>query len=597
MSQGKAAISNHESESAVPSPLEDLYARHSALAGRLVQRGDPVRAASVCLGMLDKFTPRPTSAPLRLLVEGVLRLLLHPAQEGPPGLLRQRLLRDTIIREQCSRALRRYLAFSRLDGDQRLLAEQAQKALAAMAKDAHLATSEPAWPPIPGIARVAYVPIEQHGPAQCRRLYVRPDEAGDFSHPTVGTLCPGRGVEAARSYLEAAGAEPIGGHAIEILIEGWFDEVCGESFALPLAVALISAHLGTALPDDIALTGALSLTGEPRPDGSDILVLPVDEIARKCEAALAAGCRRIYVPEHLEPGAAFCEQLAERGCQVIPVATLAEVLRQLFPDHAAAATPVLATPREMWRALAVRDSQPPTRLQWVSALTTGAIVFERGFVGEYLVRPQYAPFAVGFGANLLAALLVGTATWHLVDLPRRLTSSHPLPRWSTAASATAMACGAAWGLFQIFLPPMLHLPPPPHNQLVEHRSFQTFKDLAAYAFFTSLFVLSPAYMLQSAHRLEKSGRRRWALELVAGRLGRGVAGPAADPRTLTIIAACGIAAMLPFDIISTLPRSMRYGSDSPWHTIHIQVRDVGLAVAAAGFIVWFAKGIAKWLRR
>jgi hypothetical protein len=53
--------------------------------------------------------------------------------------------------------------------------------------------------------------------------------------------------------------------------------------------------------------------------------------------------------------------------------------------------------------------------------------------------------------------------------------------------------------------------------------------------------------------------------------------------------------MLPFDIIGALPSSRRYGSHSPWRAVHILVKDLGLSVAAAGFIACFAKGVARWL--
>jgi hypothetical protein len=580
------------------SRLEDLYARHVALAGRLLQRGDPVRAAHVCLGILDKFTPRPAAPPLRLLVESILRLLLHPDTEAFTGLLRRALVGDEHLRHRCAAALAAYLAHPRLDGDQRLLAQETQIALASLASEERLgAVRGGPWPALAGIVNVAFVPLGGRETAQCRRLHVRLVEAGEASAQSIGTECPGQGVSAAASYLEAAGVEPLGAWGVETLVEGWFDQIRGESFALPIAVAIVSIQIGAPVPHDVALTGALSLAGEPRGDGSHILVLPVDAIARKCEAALAAGCRSVIIPEHVEPGAAFCEELARRGCRVVPVATLAEALGQLFPKHAAASTPVVASPGEMWHALVRRSRQPSTALQWASALTLGAIVFERGFVGEYLVRPEYTTAAAGIAGNALASGLVGTMAWHLVDLPRRLPATHPLPRWSTATALLGLSFAAAWGIFHTFLPSVRRLPPAPHGQLWEHPSFQTFKDLSAAAFFASLLVLSPAYVLQSAERLDDSGRRRWAYEVVAGRLGRGVAGPVAEPRTLALITAAGIAAMLPMDVRGVLPGNKRYGHDRPWRTIHVQLRDLGLSVAGAVFIAWFAKGVARWLSR
>jgi len=569
------------------SDLEDLHRRHCELAGRLLQIGDAARAAYVCTGLLDQFPPRSTGTPMRLLVEGVLRLLIG-REEAAARHLETRLAQDGQLRHKCLSYVERYLTDAGLDGDKHLLAEKVREVLADLGRREGTPPSEPWTDPVPGVVRVAYVPLARGTQAECRRLYVGVDSEAPAGEVTVGTRCPGIGAQAGRSYLEAAGVGSAGEGAVEILIEGWFHEVKGESFALPIAVGMISAQIETPVPEKIALTGALSLSGDPKPDGSDIVVLPVDAIAAKCEAALSAGCTTVYIPEHVEPGDEFVQQLASRGCEVVPVANLGQVLSRLFPRHAAAASLEVATTRDMLRALADKRPVPSLPIQRVSALVLAGIVFERGFVGEYLIRPEYAPPGVALGACGLAALTVGAMTWRLVGLPQKLSDERPLPRWGVASLVLASSFAAAWGLFHTFMPSVRHLPPPPHDQLWEHPSFQTFKDLSAAAFFASLFVISPSYLVQAANRLQKASRHRWAWELASGRVARAVSGPISNPTTLAVVGACAIAALLPFDLKSVLPGSKRYGAESPWQAIHVELRDLVLSVAAAGLVAWFA---------
>jgi len=578
-------------EPAVPEPdscdLSELYHRHCELAGRLLQMGEALHALYVCVGLLDQFPPRGSGTPMRLLVEGVLRPMVRPEGEKA-GRLGARLAADEQLRSKCLRYVERYLAVPGIDEDRRLIAEQVRETLTALGEAEAAPGGETSANSVPGMVRVAYLPLAKGDQAECRRLYVRVDTETTTGEATVGTLCPGFGAEAGRSYLEAAGAEPLEAGPVEVLIEGWFSQVRGESFALPIAVGMVSAHLGIAMPESVALTGALSPSGEPKPDGSDVVVLPVDAIVAKCEAAVAAGCRTVYIPEHVQPGEEYLRQLSVRGCEVVPVATFGQVLRRLFPQHAAAGHLEVASTGDMLRALTDRRPVPASSFQRAASLVLAGIVFERGFVGEYLVRPGYGSPGVALGACGLAALVVGATTWHVVGLPQQLPDERPLPRWGVASLLLGASFAVAWGLYHAFLPSVRQLPPPPHNQLWEHPSFQTFKDLSAAAFFASLFVISPSYLVQASERLRASGRNRWARQLASGTLARIVSGPVSSPATLAVVGACAIAALLPFDIISVLPGSTRYGAESPWQTIHVELRDLALSVAAAGFVAWFA---------
>ena len=567
--------------------LSDLYHRHCELAERLLQMGQALHALYVCVGLLDQFPPRGSGTPMRLLVEGVLRQVVRPGGESIAR-LGERLAADGQLRVKCLRYVERYLAVSGLDADRQVIAQEIRERLTAL----DVAEAEPgngaSIDSVPGVVHVAYVPLAKGDHAECRRLYVRVDTEGTNDQGTVGTPCPGFGAEAGRAYLRAAGAEPLEEGPVEVLIEGWFNQVRGESFALPIAVGMVSAHLGIGVPEEVALTGALSPSGEPRPDGSDVVVLPVDAIVAKCEAALVAGCKTVYIPSHVEPGDEYLRQLSEQGCEVIPVATLGEVLSRLFPQHAAAARLEVATARDVLHALIQPSPARGSSFRTAASLVLAGIVLERGLIGEYLVRPQYASPAAALGACGLAAFVVGATTWLLIGLPDKLPEEHPLPRWGVSSLLLGASFAVAWGLYHAFLPSVRQLPPPPHDQLWEHPSFQTFKDLSAAAFFSSLFVVSPSYLVQASERLRAAGRGQWAQQLASGKLARAVSGPISNPTSLAVVGACAIAALLPFDIISVLPGSKRYGAESPWQAIHVELKDLALSVAAAGFVAWFA---------
>ena len=98
----------------------------------------------------------------------------------------------------------------------------------------------------------------------------------------------------------------------------------GESLALPLAVAIVSAYLGEPIPADVALTGAFDLLS-----GQEGLLFGVGGIPQKVNAALDAGIKRIYIPEINRSDLDLAtEKEAERVyAEIVPVQTVAHLCK------------------------------------------------------------------------------------------------------------------------------------------------------------------------------------------------------------------------------------------------------------------------------
>jgi ATP-dependent Lon protease len=88
-----------------------------------------------------------------------------------------------------------------------------------------------------------------------------------------------------------------------------------------MATALYSAYTGKALPDDLAMTGELTLSG---------LVLPVGGIKEKLLAAHRAGMRRIILPAENASDLSKLPQPVREELTITLVENLAEVLEAAF---------------------------------------------------------------------------------------------------------------------------------------------------------------------------------------------------------------------------------------------------------------------------
>ena len=234
----------------------------------------------------------------------------------------------------------------------------------------------------------------------------------------------------------------------------------GGSLGLPLAVAIISAYLGQVVPDDTALTGALSGASE---DAADVLA--VDGVEEKVRRALAAGCRRIFLPAG--NAAVFSEsptlQHAAQAASatVEPVARLDEACAELFPPQGKGTVGALVVDsvRQVGRILwpSCRDDPQAAKAArshrthaLVSTAFLAAIFLLEGYVCYLGYASQY-PFVtatwriLGATAAAVAGLLL---SYGLI-----LASLHHRKQW--AWLATIVLTGAAMTGSGLLLAPML----------------------------------------------------------------------------------------------------------------------------------------------
>ncbi len=136
---------------------------------------------------------------------------------------------------------------------------------------------------------------------------------------------------AARSHLWSA-AEHLGldrgkieENGVHIHVPAGAVPKDGPSAGVTMATALYSAYTNRPVPDDLAMTGELTLSG---------LVLPVGGIKEKLLAAHRAGKRRVIVPADNESDLGKLPETVRRDLNVILVRTIEDVLAVAFPADA-----------------------------------------------------------------------------------------------------------------------------------------------------------------------------------------------------------------------------------------------------------------------
>ncbi len=172
--------------------------------------------------------------------------------------------------------------------------------------------------------------VEPSGRAQVTRVHVRFGQGGSLDHaPGMGLTVPGAEValDAARQYLAASGCRSIDGLQAEVLVEGVFRPIRGESLALAVFVAAVSARLQMPLPAEWAFTGAIGTPSVDQPGP----VMPVNEIVAKLSACGAGGCSHLMVPSGLLPDSA--RGRAGGPCELEAATTTAEAIERVLPEH------------------------------------------------------------------------------------------------------------------------------------------------------------------------------------------------------------------------------------------------------------------------
>jgi ATP-dependent Lon protease len=91
----------------------------------------------------------------------------------------------------------------------------------------------------------------------------------------------------------------------------------GPSAGVAMAVAMISVLTGVPIRNDVAMTGEITLRGR---------VLPIGGLKEKLLAALRAGIKTVLIPKENEKDLADIPDNVKAGLEIVPVATVDEVL-------------------------------------------------------------------------------------------------------------------------------------------------------------------------------------------------------------------------------------------------------------------------------
>nr|MBA3811876.1 endopeptidase La [Caulobacteraceae bacterium] len=91
----------------------------------------------------------------------------------------------------------------------------------------------------------------------------------------------------------------------------------GPSAGVAMAVAIVSVLTGVPVRKDLAMTGEITLRGR---------VLPIGGLKEKLLAALRSGIKTVLIPAENEKDLAEVPENVKSGLEIIPVATVDEVL-------------------------------------------------------------------------------------------------------------------------------------------------------------------------------------------------------------------------------------------------------------------------------
>ncbi len=212
------------------------------------------------LAALAHIPPTCESQMLNFLISPLLASLL---EENPLG---ERLQRHLSRRSDLRQAAQRWCEFkleqAELDaGEEKSASDLKLLLLLVQYFSQNQTISAPAataWQPA-GCVRC--VLVDPAGKAATSRVYVRFGKWNMLDQaPMVGQIVPGAGmaIDAARHYLAMSGSQFIDDLQTEILVEGLFRPVQGDSLALAIFIAAISARLQIPVRSDLAFSGAIA---------------------------------------------------------------------------------------------------------------------------------------------------------------------------------------------------------------------------------------------------------------------------------------------------------------------------------------------------
>lgn len=576
---------------------DELLRRHTELALRLHDGGYPIAAMDTALGVLSFRPPRRDLALLQFLVQTVLARAARgdsPADEA----VRQYLAWHGETRQELA-WWTRYFLF----GDRGSEAAARGRGAVAAELRAALALVEAQPPgdlPPPDVELPpGCVPcVVVRGPqGWLTRLHVRfsqPDIRDD--RRIVGLDVPGRAaaVHAAQRYLAEAGCEAIDPLQAEVLVEGAFGRIEGESLSLAVFVAAVSARVGMPVSRGWALTGAI---GEPSEGSPSAPVIPVDKLEAKLAACARGGCRRLMVSAHQLPGSAA--GIRQEGCKLEAVVNTVEALERALPRHHFPAEPQpvglggylggLVRAAVSWPSTqTARTPAPPHRLyRLLVPLFFALMLTERWFLADYVISEHYqgverpgAWLAAGLG--VLASLLLAGLLYASLRVVDDLMDRDRAANWALVAGVLLAGHVVAWLIVQ----PVIRDPfaPPPRGLFLEHRTFQWIKDTIVLFAYSVVFFVTPYTRVRMAERAAEAGRLRWAAEILEGRRWKYATTRAASTRELITIAAVAIAVLGGLDWLGLLMPGR--AGQGPWRTLHVIGR-ANLYLLSCAVALWW----------
>ena len=591
--------------------IDDLMRQHLELAIRLYDTGCAALAVDVALAALRHEPPALDSPLLQFLIRTVVTLAMNenkPEQEQ----LRSRLESNRQTRESVAWWLRFWSEGSPGESPDAVgdcpNAEQASAMLARMDREQE---DRPAVPPrlcLP-FGCTQGVIVESSGQAHVTRVYVRFIRQTGFNKEQNGEhTIPGRkaAVEAAKHYLAKAGCRPIDDYQAEVLVEGLFRPVQGESLALAVFVAAVSASLQMPISSEWAFTGAV---GSASADSAGGTVMPVNELRAKLAACTVEGCAHLIVPAHLVSDDAA--QLGHGARALVPVDSTTQAIETVLPQHRLAESPRIVGWREALGAFVggmmphghrplLAQSEPRHRLfRMVVPLFFALMVTQRWLIGDYLIPEYYwgiyrPPVWLAALLGCLAALILAGVVLASLRVVDRLMDHEAIASWWVIAAFLLAGHVLAWLLLQVLIrDPFAQ---PPRGLYLEHRTLHWWKDTLALFFYALLFFVSPYSRVRLAERAAMAGRLRWANEILQGRRWAAATLPITTMPLLVVIASIGFMGLAHLDY-QGLVDSTRAGADSavngPWRTILIVSRAYLYLSSCVLGLWWLARATSR----
>jgi ATP-dependent Lon protease len=136
-------------------------------------------------------------------------------------------------------------------------------------------------------------------------------------------------VQAARSYVQSRavdfGVKPttFSRRDIHIHVPEGATPKDGPSAGVAMVTSIVSVLTGIPIKKSVAMTGEISLRGR---------VLPIGGLKEKLLAALRGGMKTVLIPKENEKDLAEIPDNVKRNLEIIPVATLEDVLKQALTD-------------------------------------------------------------------------------------------------------------------------------------------------------------------------------------------------------------------------------------------------------------------------